>query len=262
VLIAVSTGAHPSFNLPSLSLWEPRGKWGGGKDGTPGRGITGIIIWGRLQLNPMSMDCSSGKTVSPAENDYSWLRTHELAQFYFYFLFQWLSWNWFNLNTEITKTDSTETSLSWDAASCAATQEFPNILWSLNIHYCVHKSPPLVPILSQINPGHTTPSYLYKMHLKLSTTYVLVLLVISFLFAFPPKFYMHSSYPHSCYMSCPSHYNYIWETVQVMKLLIMQLSQISYHFIHLPSKYSSQHPVLKHPQSMFSLNVRDQVSPH
>jgi hypothetical protein len=44
-----------------------------------------------------------------------------------------------------------------------------------------------------------------------------------------------------------------------MKLLIMQFSQTSCHFISLRSKYSPQHPVLKHPQSMFPLNVRDQV---
>jgi hypothetical protein len=42
-----------------------------------------------------------------------------------------------------------------------------------------------------------------------------------------------------------------WRRAQVMKLLIMQFSPISRHFISLRSKYSPQHPVLKHPQSMF-----------
>jgi hypothetical protein len=36
--------------------------------------------------------------------------------------------------------------------------------------------------------------------------------------------------------------NYNWRSVQVMKLLIMQFSPTSCHFI------PSQHPVLKHPQ--------------
>jgi hypothetical protein len=45
-----------------------------------------------------------------------------------------------------------------------------------------------------------------------------------------------------------------------MKFLIIHFSQASLYFFPLRSKYSPQHPVLKYPQSMFVLNVRDQVS--
>jgi hypothetical protein len=49
---------------------------------------------------------------------------------------------------------------SRDAASFAATQELPSIFCNPKVFYRVHKSPPLLPILSQINPVRTTPSYL------------------------------------------------------------------------------------------------------
>jgi hypothetical protein len=55
-----------------------------------------------------------------------------------------------------------------------------------------HKSPPPVPIPSQINPVHTTASFLRSI-LMLTAYLRLALLVVSFLLAFPQTSYMHSS---------------------------------------------------------------------
>ena len=64
-------------------------------------------------------------------------------------------------------TYSMEQSPSWEANRFSASQEIPHILWKPKFHYRIHKCPPPVPVLSQLDPVHTPTSYFLKIHINI-----------------------------------------------------------------------------------------------
>jgi hypothetical protein len=94
---------------------------------------------------------------------------------------------------------------------------FSTFYGTQKVHHSVHNSPQLVLTLRQINPVHTTPSYLVPSSFY-PHIYVSVFLVVCFSSGFPANIlyaFLFSS--HSGYMPCPSQHpqlnrsTYTWQ---------------------------------------------------
>ena len=98
-------------------------------------------------------------------------------------------------------TYSMEQSPSWEVNRFWASQGIPRILGNPKVHYRIHKCPPPVHILSQLDPVHTTTSHFLKIHLQIILPSTPGLPSDLLLSGFPTKtLYSPLLYPYALYV--------------------------------------------------------------
>lgn len=125
----------------------------------------------------------------------------------------------------------------WKANSCLATHEITIILCKTEVHYSIHKSPLLPPVLCHMNPAHVLPSYCVILPSTPRSSYK------SLSFRILHQIILYTSLFHACYIACPLqpplcvHSNTFWRGVQ-MEVLITLFYSGSYDLYPLRYRYS------------------------
>jgi hypothetical protein len=145
---------------------------------------------------------------------------------------------------------SMEQSPSWEANRFSTFHEILRILWNPKVHFRIHNSPPLVPILIQINPVHSPTSHLIlSIHLCLGLTNRL---------RFPHQNPVYTS-PRPIRATCPAHLFFLdlitrtilGEQYRSLGSSLCSFSPLSFYLVPPRPKYSPLHPILKHLQLTF-----------
>jgi len=143
-------------------------------------------------------------------------------------------------------TNSIEHNLSWGANSHSSCQEIPHLLSNPKVHYFVHKSKPLVPILSQIHPE--TPSYPISLRSILILVFHLRLSLPNCLFpSGSPTKILYSFLISPMLATCPAQ-------LILLDLIIIMIFSQAYNlwssslcsFLPLTYKYCRHYPVFRH----------------
>jgi hypothetical protein len=145
-------------------------------------------------------------------------------------------------------TYSMEQSPSWKANRFAGSQEISCILWNPKILYRSHNCPPPLPILSQLNPVHSSTS---PFHLNIIFPSTPVSPQWSLSLRFPHQNSVHASpITHTRYIPRSSHSSWFYHplnsgrALQIIKFLILFPPRPCY-LVPLRPKYSFQHPIPK-----------------
>jgi len=136
--------------------------------------------------------------------------------------------------TSYVLTYSIQQSPSWESNRFADSQEIPRILWNPKFHYRIHKYPPPVPILSQLDPVHTPTSHFLKTHLNIIIPSEPGSPQWSLSLRFPHQNPVYASpLPHTRYMPRPSHSSWFYHPKSIgCAVRIINLLKPTGHVMH------------------------------
>ena len=145
-----------------------------------------------------------------------------------YFYLKCLCLNLVLLTKQQLFTYSMQHSSSCKANRSVASQQITHILWKTKVNFRIHRCPPHVSILSQLDPIHTPTSHYLKIHLSIIVTSITRSPKWPLTLRFPHQIPVHGfPLPYTCYMPRLSHSSLLyhpknigWE-VQTINLLIM-----------------------------------------